>query len=108
MSNKDFKPAQEPLAFIVVQGILLCSALVTNLASLAYVRLKLKLNTYLLKILTFHLSVVVIAITTAMIGYTLLFIYDIRNLYTCTLYPLPSFASFDSAYLFSAAISVIR
>ncbi len=80
----------------------------TNLGSLAYVRLKLKLNRHLLNILTLHLIVVISGLLLTIAGYSLVDIGEVRSLYTCSLFNLPIFAAFVSSYLFPAAIAVIR
>ncbi len=92
----------------IVRGCLFVCALMTNLGSLAYVRLKLKLNRHLLNILTLHLIVVISGLLLTILGYCLVDIGEVRNLYTCSLFNLPTFATFVSSYLFPAAIAVIR
>ncbi len=96
------------MALIVIQGALFVFTLGTNLASLAYVNVKLKLNAHLLHVLKLHLYVVVVGILGTIVGYSLVDIFGVYHLYTCSLYFLPGFAVFVSSYLFPTAIAVLR
>ncbi len=100
--------SKEPMLFKAFLALFLVCALVTNIGSLVYVKLKLKLNEHLLKILKLHLVIVVGSILASSIGFILAYIDGNRNLYTCSLYMLPIGAGFVSSYLFPAAIAVVR
>ena len=99
---EDIKP------WIYIQGMVIPSSIVTNLASLIYIKLRLKINGYIATILTLDSVFKVLLMTTAMVGYWIVRIMNYRDFYMCSLHLLPTLAAYVTCYIFSSATSVIR
>ena len=97
-----------PWWFTVTNGLLLSLSLLTNLGSLIYIKIWLKINHYVATILTLETVFKLVLMLLALIGFCVMEHGNLRTFQLCSFHILPILASFMASYLFPSATSVIR
>ncbi len=115
----------EPRFFLLLHGIILPIGLITNLVSLIFIKVKLKINYYVHLLLMLATGFKLTFLLISSLGYFAATILNERNLYTCSAFLMPILAGYTGSFVFpgwlschhlkkchenfvSAAIAVIR
>ncbi len=112
MDSQDEKDANGIIKLNIIetwiQGVLVLVCLSTNIASFAYIKLKLEINSRVAKILKFDTAFKIGFTSMSVIGFFRIIFLGHRDLNACSLGILPLVASFVGSYIFPAATSLIR
>ncbi len=106
-NNIEFQ-VHEPFWFTFCHGIIQILGLITNVAALLYIKYKLKINCHIRVILSILAWIKIFLLVEALVGYSMIHIGSIRNIYVCSIFTDPSLCGLLSSNLFPAVISIIR